>query len=600
MRAITIGSVAPTTSSVLTSLPLFEGVPAASLRRLAAAATITTLPAGELLFAEDDAGDDLFAVVQGRLEVLGPGGSDRLAWIGPKGIVGERAMLDGGQRCATVRATRDCVLMRIPGAVMEQMFTRHPAVLRRLTSTVADRVRVRTAAPTPGATTVAVVAIGGTERWRLAQLCAQLADVLNDVGPATVIDRQADFARPTAADSDAGFVIYEAGAIRSEWTRRCLRQADRVVLVADADADPTPRGDETLVLASAVRPGVRRDLVLLHAGDAPIAGTARWLEGRSVDGWHHVTSDPESLARLGRHLRGDAVTLVLGGGGARGLAHLGIVRALEHSEVPVDAVGGTSIGAIMGAFVALNWSDERRMATAKTGFVDTRRLVGYTLPLLSLSSSKKLTRLLRHHLGDTRIEDLPVPFFCVSANYSTGDAVIHDRGPLWWALRASISLPGVLPPVYADGDLLVDGGVVNNLPVDLMQARHPGSVIAVDLRSRPGDRTIPAFEPTISGWQLLAHRLHPRRHALRLPGPAATMLRAKELSAKDAHRRRRAAADMLLEPPVGSVDSMDFRAALPLAESAYNYTLEMLKAARPSLQASVEPPIPFGVVDPHI
>lgn len=234
----------------------------------------------------------------------------------------------------------------------------------------------------------------------------------------------------------------------------------------------------------------------------------------------------------------------------------------------------------MGAFAALGWSDEQRMATSKEGFVDTRRLIGYTLPLLSLSSSKKLTRLLRHYVGDTRIEDLPVPFFCVSANYSTGEAEVHDRGPLWWALRASISLPGVLPPVFASGHLLVDGGVVNNLPVDVMRSRQAGSVIAVDLRNQPGARTIPQFDPTLSGWALLGRRLHPRRRSLHLPGPAATMLRAKELGGKDAHRLRRAAADLLLEPPVGGIDSMDFRAALPLAEHAYDYTLGMLEAAQ--------------------
>ena len=570
------------TASELGSVSLFEGLPEAALRRLATTTTRVTIEAGGVLFREGEAGRDVFVVTSGRLEVVSAARPHRLAWIGPQGIVGERALLDGGRRCATVSAVRDSELLRIAGDVLERLLDRHPPVLRRLSATVASRVQV-TAPADPGVLSIAVVATGSTERWRATRLCTQLAEVLGRSGPVVVVDRQAGVATGgttfDALESQHRFVILEAGGWRSEWTRRCLRHADRVLLVGDARADPATRSDEVRTLRASLRAGVPCELVLLHDDEVPAAGTSRWLAGRPVSRWHHVTTDAASLARLGRHVCGEATALVLGGGGARGLAHLGVIRAMEETGRPIDAVGGTSIGAIMGAFAALSWDEERRMAVARSGFVDTRRLVGYTLPLVSLSSSKKLTRLLRHHVGDTAIEDLPVPFFCVSADYATGEPVIHDRGPLWWALRASISLPGVLPPVFAGGQLLVDGGVVNNLPVDIMQRRHAGPVIAVDLRSHPGARTIERFDPTTSGWEVLWRRLHPGKPSLRLPGPAATMLRAKELGGKDAHRRRRAAADVLLEPPVGSVDSMDFRSALPLADTAYQYALGVLTAA---------------------
>jgi len=380
------------------------------------ATTTVTVQAGGIVFDEDDTGRDVFIVLSGRLEVVGSDSAARIAWIGQHGVVGERAMLDGGRRCATVRALRDSELLRIPGPAMERLFERHPIVLRRMSTTVAERVQVRSGAVAPGATGIAVIAAGSTERWRVHAFCQQLSEHLGAVGATTVLDHSSSTTGRSLDLIEAAhrFVIYEGSGPRSDWTRRCARQADRVLLLADAAADAHVSRDERRLLESTVRPGVSRELVLLHAGSTPSPGTSLWLEDRRLDGWYHVTGEEVSLERLARHLSGEAVGLVLGGGGARGLAHLGVLRALEHSEVPIDAVGGTSIGAIMGAFAALGWSDERRMAVARASFVETRRLVGYTLPVLSLSSSKKLTRLLRHHLGEVAIEDLPVPFFCIS------------------------------------------------------------------------------------------------------------------------------------------------------------------------------------------
>lgn len=584
-------STSITVAAQLRALPLFSDVPTAELRRLAATTTRLEVEAGHTVINEDDLGGTLYIVLTGRLEVLAPGGATRLGWVGEQGIVGERGLLDGGRRCATVRAVRDSELLCIPGENLEALFLQHPLVLRRLSAIVAGRVHARPLARSSNASAITVIATGGTERWQLVELCDRLADALGEEGSTAVVGPEdgADTAALHQIEGQHRFVLYAASGWRSAWTRRCLRHADRVLLVGDASADPMSRTDEARLLATAVRPGVRVDLALLHASATPGLGTGRWFEGRSLDGWHHVTSDPGSLPRLARHLSGTATTLVLGGGGARGLAHLGVLKGLEDRGIPIDAVGGTSIGAIMGAFAALGWSDDARMRIATSSFIDTRRLVGYTLPVLSLSSSKQLTRLLRQHVGDTLIEDLPVPFFCVSANYSSGEAVIHDRGSLWRALRASISLPGVLPPVYSRGDLLVDGGVVNNLPVDVMRERHGGTVIAVDLRGRPRAHDIPEFEPTLSGWEVLARRLNPRRTSLRLPGPAATMLRAKELGGKEAHRRRRASADLLLEPPVDNVDSMDFRRAIPLAQTAYEYTLTKVCGGSPLASGAQAP-----------
>jgi predicted acylesterase/phospholipase RssA len=271
---------------------------------------------------------------------------------------------------------------------------------------------------------------------------------------------------------------------------------------------------------------------------------------------------------------------VLGGGGARGFAHLGALRAFEEQGVPIDVVGGTSIGALAGALWAIGLGADERDRLAIEKLAGTRSLIGWTLPIASLSSAKKLTQMLQSDdlFGDADIEDLPNPYFAVSASYSTGQPVVHESGSLWFAARASISLPGIMPPVWRDGDLLVDGGVVNNVPVDLMRARVAGTVFAVNLRGATRRGALSSFDPTISGWRLLADRLHPRREAVRLPGPAAMMLRSKELGGKQAHASRLALADLVLEPPVDGVDNLDFKSGRNLIEPAYRATCEALEA----------------------
>ncbi|EQD48475.1 cyclic nucleotide-binding protein, partial [mine drainage metagenome] len=113
-------------------------------------------------------------------------------------------------------------------------------------------------------------------------------------------------------------------------------------------------------------------------------------------------------------------------------------------------------------------------------FVESRPLRDYTLPFVSLVSGRKVSRMLFEAFGELAIEDLPLSFFCVSSNLTTGHPYVHRRGELWRALRASVSVPGVLPPVVNAGQVLVDGGAMNNLPVDVMLELGRGPVIGCD------------------------------------------------------------------------------------------------------------------------
>ena len=266
----------------------------------------------------------------------------------------------------------------------------------------------------------------------------------------------------------------------------------------------------------------------------------------------HLRCDHRAdAARLVRMITGTACGLVLGGGAPRGFAHLGVLRALEEAGVPIDVVGGTSVGALIGAFCALGLNDSERVERAVAAFTRSGSLVRPTLPLVAVSPGRRVDRLLAEHLGPGLIKDLPWRFFCVSANLTRAEEVIHDRGPLWPAVRASLSMPGIFPPVYSDGDLLIDGGALDTVPVEIMRGRvGSGYIIAVDLSPDVEPLTTAPFGHGLSGWRVLGHRLNPFTPPRPFPNVFDILSRATGLP--QVRQRRTALADdridLLLRP----------------------------------------------------
>lgn len=313
-----------------------------------------------------------------------------------------------------------------------------------------------------------------------------------------------------------------------------------VVSSGNAATDPAPRAWEAPLLEADGGPMARQALVLLHAG-APgrTAGTARWLGPRRTDFHTHVRAGvPADLERLVRVLAGRAVGLVLGGGAARGFAHLGAYRALREGGVPVDWIGGTSIGAVFGAAIAQGTPAEEIIAAARRGFVQGKPFSDVTIPLLSLLRGRRMERLIGDYFeGD--IEDLPLPFFCISSNLGDGVARVPERGPVGAAVRASASLPGIFPPAVVNGQLAqrLRGGL-RRRPLAVDGARGARAAVPPPL---------PRAEPHVAGAQGDGNRHHGRRaRRRRARGPAAAAaglaLRADGRGRLRRHRARRVRA----------------------------------------------------------
>ncbi|HEY2068171.1 MAG TPA: patatin-like phospholipase family protein [Rhizomicrobium sp.] len=544
----------------LQNFPLLNGIGDAALKRLLSEANWFGLPGGMLLKRDGENNQALFLVVTGSLGVFvdDEKGKRRLVAHVPAGeTVGEMSLISGEPHSAQLVALRDTELLRISPEGFDNLIARHPLIMRNLMRVMIRRLQETTKNRSDASRpkTFAIVPLQeGLSQFHIAN---RLASALADMGSrAAVLDaasaeQSAEWFNHFEANHD--IVFYRGDTPSSPWTQLCLRQADRVFLLA--------RSDEPLPLRPLDMPAFKEratglpELLLLHPnGEAKDLPEHFAIRSGLFETHHHLRRGREDdVQRLARFIAGRAVALVLAGGGARGFAHIGIIKALREAHVPFDRLGGTSMGAIVAAGLALEWTQEELTDRVRAAFVTTNPLNDYTIPLIALVRGKKVSNLLRQYFGEIRIEEMPKPFFCVSSDLTTGRIHVHRSGPLWRALRASVALPGILPPVTHHGHLLVDGGVMNNLPVDVMAQRQHGPIIAsdvtgeVDLRvadSRYGERPI---------WWLIAQRMRGT------PSILSILMRSGTVGSEAQRKLVRDQADYLFEPPLEDVGLRDWK-----------------------------------------
>lgn len=558
---------------------------------------------GDWLFKQGEAADALYFLVRGRLQVWvepearGSESAPRLLGeITPGESVGEIGLLTGGVRTAGIRAIRDSQLLRLDRQAFEHFAVRHPNLVMQLAGGVARRLTERTrpgSSASRNLSTVALVPLGNSQwlpgfcdrltdelRKRVSTLCLSAADLGKHGAPVDALSPDDEIPGSLhrwldARENDHRLLIYVADEGDTPWSRLCIRQADMILLLADAGGDPTPGQWETQLLNSDGATTARRALILRHPDrDSPISGTIKWLEGRDIEFHLHLRGDSDAeISRIVRMLMGDSVGLVLGGGAARGFAEVGAYRAMHEAGVPIDWVGGTSIGGIIGAAIALDRGPDYVTENSRKAFVEGKPFGDFTLPVLSLIRGRRMEKLTRHHLPGN-IEDLPIPFFCISALLDNGEMRIHERGSIWRALRATAALPGMLPPAVMEQRLVVDGSAVNNLPIDIMREKPVGRVVAVDVTTR---RTYSVdYEEMPSPWSVIAGRLIPWRQRYRVPGVISVLMKSAEIGTAARVREMGRNADLLIRPPVSKFGLTDVRSFDRIVETGYDHAREQI------------------------
>lgn len=578
---------------LLGGIELFAGIDPASLARLAAEADVRHLPGGETLIREGDPSDALYAVASGRLQAFvgGEAGETLVGEIGRGEVIGEMGILADEPRSATVRALRDSNLVHIPAQAFIQFLREEPDELFAITQLLIQRLRrsIRSEATGASVRTITVVPVG--EGPGAATFARYLTSILSERGNTRLVTgddveeahEDRDLARILHdLETDHDLLVYLADREPSTWTDRCLRQADRVVLVGEAGGDTSLTEVERRLLGSDA-PSVRArvDLVLIQPPEADFPrGGPRWLAQRQVHRLHHVRlHSRDDVHRVARALTGREIALVLSGGGARGIAHFGLFRALEELGIPIDVVGGSSFGSIASAGLAMGWSWEEQRRRFHESFVSQGSPIDFTAPAIALAKGAKVTAGIKAGFGDAMIENLWLRYYCVSSNLSAGEVAVHTRGPLWKALRASVAIPGLWPPVPSDeGDLLVDGGVMNNLPVDVMTGfADAGAIIAANLK---GSAKLPSTgldqDGVLSGWAPFARRLSPLGADSELPGIVELLLRATETGNVLSAKRLEHEADVVLHPDVAEFGLLAWERMDDIIEAGYRYAIKEL------------------------
>ncbi len=516
---------------LLLASPVFGGLSATARELLRSEFELRVARRGDELIRQGDAADGMYLVASGRLQVVltrDDGSRVILDEVGRGDLTGEMALLTDSPRSASIVALRDSNVFFLSTEAFGRVIHAHPQALRVVSSALIGKLMdtIRQGPKASPATTIAVVPLdesvavrefGGRLGAALGLLVDSLAVVTAAEVDAQIGAGRSDLARAEwreRVEATHGVVVYVAAPAFTTWTDECVHAADIVVYVGAARGERGIRPLEHEVRRRQGSVPRRRELVLLHdAATSTPRGTRDWLAGRDIDRHHHVRVDRSGdYERVARLLMGVGVGVVFSGGGARGIAHIGVLRTLVERGVTIDATAGASIGAIVAGAVARGDEIDDIAAQIRAAVVE-KSPVDLTFPSVSVAAGARVTRHIKDGAQGLDVEDTWLNFFCVSTNLTRGTLELHDRGAAWAAVRSSFSVPGLFPPMHsANGDVLVDGGILDNMPVTSMRSKHSGiSVIAIDVGTRREfAATTTSTTGVVSGWKLLARSLRDR------------------------------------------------------------------------------------------
>jgi lysophospholipid hydrolase len=617
---------------------------------------------GRAIYRQGDPSDSTYIVLSGRLRSVVNRADGKKELIGEYGrgdLVGIVELLTMRERSTTIVSVRDSELAKLPSGLLHVIKIKYPVVVTRLIQLLGHRILgsiekvgqkghltpsdIGSRPSGSNFATVALVAI--SDDVPLSAFALELNNAITPAGPSLLLT--SDFVRktlgPSVLDTVAEYrlsmwlaqqedrhriVLYQCDSSFSNWTQRCIRQSDCILIVGLAENEATVGKIEKQLEQIAVR--TQKELVLLHRQDAERPkNTVKWLNMRSwCSSFHHIrcpnrvfrrtpikplkssSSDPSAaavvlpaatppdihsdVARLGRFLTGTSIGLVLGGGGARGAAHVGMIKAIRESGIPIDMVGGTSIGAFMGALWCQELDVEQLRNKGRSwAFLMTsvwRQILDLTYPASAMFTGAGFNRTIFDTFGDGQIEDLWLPYFTVTTDITSSEIRVHRFGSLWRYVRASMSLSGYLPPMCdpVDGHLLLDGGYVNNLPADVMrEVMGAETILAVDVGSQD-DTDISNYGDELNGWWLLWNRWNPFSVKVKVPTLPEIQQRLAYVSCvRQLEEVKRSDYCTYIRPPIDQYKTLQFASFDAIQEIGYNHGKGLFAAMSLSSQKSL-------------
>jgi predicted acylesterase/phospholipase RssA/CRP-like cAMP-binding protein len=535
--------------------------------QLAGRATRLHVQAGAWLFHAGDVSDSLYVPLSGRLEaVIETPEPTVIRILGRGDAFGELAVLTGSPRSASVRARRDSELLKIARDDFVHLLENEPDFTVALSQFLGEKLRnsrALTLITPPIPATIAIVPLHrGLPAEQLADALVRQIGRWHTVAPmkrpgdeAADDERRSLSSRLDRCERTADQVVLLAGEpdVAPEWTSFCLRQADRILaLVGDGEHSTRLAGAPTLHGC---------DIVYCSMSQRHI-DTSKWHDALRPRATHWLPVDvgiDAAAQRIARRLTGRSVGIVLSGGGARGLAHIGVLEELTAAGVVIDRVAGCSMGSFIGAQFACGTDPQAIMECCQEELVRRNPWSDYTIPVVAATRGRKLRSMLARVFGSLQIQDLQRAYFCVSADLMSSELIVHDHGRVSSVVAASMCIPGSSPPVVMRDRVLVDGGLFDNLPVETMAAMGEGPIIAVDVTAQ--------FKPP-AGTRKGRPRVRRLREGLRSsvvgddaphPGLRDTMFRSIVLGSRDTTEAAKRYADLVINPETSSIGLLAFK-----------------------------------------
>lgn len=588
---------------VLLASPVFGKLDRAVIDALADVLKLRQVPGGQDVVREREPSNEMLFLISGGLRVSRRDAQGKLMLyneIRPGMSFGESGLILRQPRAADVSAVRDSVLAVLGRNDFEALLNRFPLPINQVVvravynylrhaEEFAERRHAQSFVVIPlhensGAGEVAASLVQAFSKMGRAHLLeAPRNHLATRSGMAPVSQNEHDVAAyQDALEEGSDFLVYQADVGPTEWSLRAFRQSDQVIFVAKAGSPGVTGELERRLKAQPDFSMKRLHLAILHSATAEIPDDlSAWNSGRTFERVYPLRSKRTGdFERLARFLTGKAVGVVLGGGGAKGFAHVGVLRALDELGIAVDLIGGNSMGALIAAQFACGVSLPDIISRTRKFARGGERP---TVPLISIVSGKRVSRDLQKMFGEQACDGQWIPFFAAACNLTKGRTEVQDTGPIWRAVLASNSPAGLFPPVLHQGDMLVDGAILENVPVDAMRMRlgtplerrrGNGTIIAIDVDVQEAM----AVDPTLtrlSGWSTLKAYFSPKAH----PSPtiADILYRAGHIGGLNQRSRTIAQADHYLEPPVADFSMMSYRKADEIADVGYHYAMKSFK-----------------------
>ncbi len=596
--------------SAIKSAKVFSSLDDAALKKLINKFEKIHLLKNQILFHQGDVSDGLFLIVSGKLiAIVQIEGKEKkiLGEVGHGQTIGELGALSHQVRDVTFQALENSTLLKLSSKSFNELCNEYPAVMLQTMNNLVARSRTLLKLITNNKPIHKHIAIFPANDNNSLQLFAtHITEHLNSLPDAVVLIDNKEFQEKYATDAKLHQLIdgYEAqnkvvyyllALDDTPLSKICLEKVDMIYVVGCGDAKPHIHTYTSKIIHNdEYTYKSKPELILLHVDNKDVPKqTSRWLKLADFGMHHHVrVSNEQDIQRLIRFLRGQAVGVVLGGGGVRSWAHIGALKALTEQGIPIDAIGGVSAGAIVGGFYAMYGTYEDRENQLHDLTAVTRKSISWrnlTWPAISIFDGEKYTLQQKKIFKHAQIENLWLPFFCVACNLSKSVTVVHKTGRLWKRVRSSTSVPGIFPPVVIRGQIHVDGGIINNLPVDLMRKMTStiGTIVAVELIHKDIDETVYDFPPILPLKKAFLAKMHWAYKSYKFPGLVETFLKSLLMGSSVRQRENALSSDILVTPDLSQYDLLRItkKQSDELVEIGYKTAIKAIRKWRRKKQA---------------